>query len=1743
MTEKNNEDSNENLKNDHDPTKEAFISDMLEMEEEIASEAYELVEHGLHLVDTQFFDDGIEILRQAIGLYAQINREEESKAINEKISEVYLLKEKTFREVETPPEEKAEEFKEEKDEISKLIRAEQLLKKAKELVERKEFEVALDIYDEVESIFEQLDKPDERENLDELIEDCYNKKAEFLRTLKKVTSEEVIESLTEPKVSESEEGLKEEKLKQFLEVKKQEEEISSKAYELLDQATELAKSHEYDEALKLYLEGLNLFKKLNWTYEVKKIDDTIALLEKERMVYRKSLEKNKVKEAKEIEKQMQQDEIIDQFVKDREKQEKKAKLERLKEIEFQKLEEDFFKVQINNMANEASNLAHDYDIAMKKAIKEGKLVENCVYPQIIEIYKKIRDILIEKGWNNEAAIYDDTVNVYIQKLDQDKRIRQIEVEKVKKQKATEELLKFQKEDLEISGDVGPISTLDETERKREIEIQNLRNNLDAMTNRAERLAREYDVALRQGRFELKCPYPEIIKIYEQARKMVLEKNLETEVAIFSSQIIAYNKKMEKDIKLRQIEAEKIVKRKEAENLLKMKKVEKRVGLDVEKLREIEKQKEKEHDKEDFENLVDDVVKKAESMAREYNIQMKKAIKKGTIAENPPFQEIIKIYERVRKMALLKNRKNDAAIYMTQIQAYSEKLAKDKKLRDVEVRKAQRQKEIEEMHKIGERTKTDKQRLRAVEAKKEEEEFSVKIGNLVDEAEKIVRDFELAKRKALRKGEIIVNSPYAEVIEKYKHIRDQVLERGWKDQANIYGNQIKIYQEKLEKQEKLIEIEAEKAEYQKDIEEMHKISKKVEVDKDRLKFVEKKREEEEFSKRISELVDKAEKLNHDYDLQRTKAIKKGELLEETPYPKIIKIYKEIKQKLSTRGWGDQVKIYSNQIKIYYEKLEKHKKLSEVEAEKAKRQKDIEDMQKASKKVEIDKDRFKTVEKKREEEEFSKQISDLVDKAEKLNHDYDLQRTKALKKGELLEESPYSEITEIYKEIKQKISDRGWNDQIQIYSNQIKIYQDKLEQIKNLVEVEAKKAQREKQLEDMHKFKEGYKPEKKKEIKPEYTEEDALLDKAMSLIDEAEKTVKRYELSLKKDILLLGSPYNIAIANYENAKKIFEKIDWKDEARRLIKTIKFYEEKKERDDKLRELEKKKLEEPQIQEMAVKTISDKELLERQKKIMEFEQRKKDVGENAAKIFDFIQSAEKIAQEYEMKIQSGIFDYDNPYDKIIEIYRDARIEFEKIGWKEESIKLLETIKYYNEKKEQDKKIRTSEAEKIKQREQDLLYQQKLLEQARVEQEELLKEKEKAKFLRRDRVVQFETQKDKAFRLMDNAKYELNQNNFEKAIELYMDSEVIFTEIGWQEGIKMIRDSITIIKKKKEAFELQEKAIAEDLFEKLQIEEKLEEKFAKTEDIRRYQQEEKRKELQKIQLEKEREREISEKAYQLLEEGTSLLENTKFDDAYEKYIKARELFNKIFWKREVSRINNELLFILKREKRKVEILIDIKIKKAEEAKKMEVLKLETKRERQELEKRKKKEKRSLAKEELDRKLSQKLEKAYKFIEDYRYNEGVLLLMEELKRLNRIGNQEEAKKITKQIEKIKSETDVLVITFEELMETKKGDSFESAYKALDKAHVSLENNRIMKAISELNEAKFNLEKLKIGNKYVKEIENKISTLREKLGKKAIKKAPEGKAGVIDDENERLSARITARREERRKKVLDLLKKD
>jgi len=81
----------------------------------------------------------------------------------------------------------------------------------------------------------------------------------------------------------------------------------------------------------------------------------------------------------------------------------------------------------------------------------------------------------------------------------------------------------------------------------------------------------------------------------------------------------------------------------------------------------------------------------------------------------------------------------------------------------------------------------------------------------------------------------------------------------------------------------------------------------------------------------------------------------------------------------------------------------------------------------------------------------------------------------------------------------------------------------------------------------------------------------------------------------------------------------------------------------------------------------------------------------------------------------------------------------------------------------------------------------------------------------------------------------------------------------------------------------------------------------------------------------------------------------------------------------------------------------------------------------------------------------------------------------------------------------------------------------------------------MKVISELNEAKFNLNQLKINKNHLKKIEEIIKDMREKLGRKPTENDFDTKTKEHEADMEMLRSRISKRREERRKKILDLLK--
>ncbi len=62
--------------------------------DKIFTEAYSLLEHALDLLDSKFYDDALEVLKQSKELFKELNREEEMKIIEEKISEISKIKER-----------------------------------------------------------------------------------------------------------------------------------------------------------------------------------------------------------------------------------------------------------------------------------------------------------------------------------------------------------------------------------------------------------------------------------------------------------------------------------------------------------------------------------------------------------------------------------------------------------------------------------------------------------------------------------------------------------------------------------------------------------------------------------------------------------------------------------------------------------------------------------------------------------------------------------------------------------------------------------------------------------------------------------------------------------------------------------------------------------------------------------------------------------------------------------------------------------------------------------------------------------------------------------------------------------------------------------------------------------------------------------------------------------------------------------------------------------------------------------------------------------------------------------------------------------------------------------------------------------------------------------------------------------------------------------------------------------------
>ena len=72
-----------------------------------------------------------------------------------------------------------------------------------------------------------------------------------------------------------------------------------------------------------------------------------------------------------------------------------------------------FETQINEMIDEAIKIERKYEIA----IRRGRIDESPPYKKIIEIYTRIRDMLIKIGKADEAKIYSEQIDLAKLKLE------------------------------------------------------------------------------------------------------------------------------------------------------------------------------------------------------------------------------------------------------------------------------------------------------------------------------------------------------------------------------------------------------------------------------------------------------------------------------------------------------------------------------------------------------------------------------------------------------------------------------------------------------------------------------------------------------------------------------------------------------------------------------------------------------------------------------------------------------------------------------------------------------------------------------------------------------------------------------------------------------------------------------------------------------------------------------------------------------------------------------------------------------------------------------------------------------------------------------------------------------------------------------------------------------------------------------------------------------------------------------
>ena len=688
-----------------------------------------------------------------------------------------------------------------------------------------------------------------------------------------------------------------------------------------------------------------------------------------------------------------------------------------------------------------------------------------------------------------------------------------------------------------------------------------------------------------------------------------------------------------------------------------------------------------------------------------------------------------------------------------------------------------------------------------------------------------------------------NRLFNDAIQKYMSAIKLLVECGWTETQleNLKTTIETLAQNIGEEKEMNIEVR-EPIQYQEALQDTSvslQIDKKAEAIKT---FEDKKKREEENQKKAFYLLDKAKEFEKKKEignaiLHYEKAV---ELLNSLGWTQQTQNIYLIIEKLKS----DKENIEKSQIKQPQESIYLKEKLLEKPAIS---QKDIDN--KKQKLMEFE-------QRKKNEEKIQSDAFKLIDLGKRLDNErkYD----EAIK--------DYNESIELFRSI-------GWDSYIEPIVNTIRDIKDRRQREKEAI---LNRQRREKEL---NKFEKMIQEAQKEEV-IKVSQDLELKSQEFERIRLEEKKSENqfYSILDNADKFLRGNNYDNALNEYKRALDFLKKMGpgWESYIPTVEATISTIEQQKnvfiEKEvETLRKTEEAKLKALNFQQNVSEQLSlERERLKQRKfqlKGREDELKYREQRKQVA--FKLLEAGQNYMSQGDL-------------DKAIYAYQNAGNVFAEIQWNDEVILIEKTIIEIESKKNE---ILLSEQKRmeelIEHRKKDKLFQIKITEQLELEKEKI-RQRELSLIEQKEKFKLYETSRQKAFKLLDDAENYLRFGQYDNAIEIYRNAELKLIELRFPTNV--IKENIQKIEEKRREKELQKQEDKEILIQKERENIAFQRKVS--EDI------DKEKEhlmLKQIQLKKEEQiKETLEKrrneAFEILDEAERFTKNQDYDKVLESY-------------------------------------------------------------------------------------------------------------------------------------------------------------------------------------------------------------------------------------------------------------------